>query len=614
MDRASAGQPIVIAGEAASRMMSCIKLDVSRIAADTLAREGTCAMPLPRYLAHRYTEYLAKLPNEGWREEYEDLCNRTASVGSRLNGQQARRASNPKDAVTAAFEAVGQSLDDYLQETWYSRWNGVSSMQLGGPSWQTFEKIRQNAQFWPPFLQTLRLAEKTPSDEAAESAYTAMLGWMDQFARQQGVNRFPAFVNRFLAACLPGRVTTICALPKLAELMSALDAWEVYQEFSGDEPSSWLRQNMFLLLSLAEGLGKQQQQDDSPHRRSIFFWWLYENIVPEDAGQLVFFGSPGTGKTYAAKKLAEQGIAAWQRLHPGSKEGDKKVIQFHPSYTYEDFIEGVRPTGVSPGNIKLELVPGVFKVFCKKAAKWEIDFFRNAGRALTDTTTIDQLPRDRDSALWGFLQGQPLKDLIVNHLPPYYFIIDEINRAELSRVLGETMLVLEYRGAADPVQTQYSSLVSGPDHKAAFLFRDAADYFFVPHNIRLIGTMNVIDRSVEAFDFALRRRFRWRAMAFSDDAIREILSDRSESDISLVINRFSGLNERIREHPRLGPDYEVGHAYAKHLNSYAGPGGVRAALQFVWQNHIDPLLREYLRSFGHPEDEAIDALRGNFPD
>jgi 5-methylcytosine-specific restriction protein B len=515
--------------------------------------------------------------------------------------------------LKVTFGALGWRLDDYLEEIRYRRWNGIASIQQGGISEQAFEKLRQDAQFWPFFVQGLRLAGETTTDELITSAYTALMGWMDQFAKDQGIGRrFPAFVNRFLAACLPGRVTSIAAPGRLADLITALNAWEAYQEFRGDEPDSWLRQNRFLLRSLENGLDNQHQADDTPSRRSIFFWWLYENIVADDASQLVFFGSPGTGKTYAAKQHAEQGIAAWGRLHPGFDGGDKEVIQFHPSYTYEDFIEGIRPRGISARAIQLALVPGVFKRFCKEAAKWEIDFWNKAGRPLTDRTTIQDLPANRDPGLWRFLDDQPKNDLIVTHLPPFYFIIDEINRAELSRVLGETMLVLEYRGAKDKIQTQYSSLVSDPE--AAFLFSDGADYFFVPYNVRIIGTMNVIDRSVEAFDFALRRRFRWKELTFKEDAMREILADKSENDILLATRRFIGLNERIVEHPLLGRDYQVGHAYAKRLQDYGGPGGMRAALRFVWQNHLEPLLREYLRGLGHAQrlDETIQHLEGDF--
>ena len=162
-----------------------------------------------------------------------------------------------------------------------------------------------------------------------------------------------------------------------------------------------------LIGALEEGLNDQDQADDTAHRRSIFFWWLYENIVADDAGQLVLFGSPGTGKTHAAKKRAEQGITAWRRLHPGSELGEKEVVQFHPSYTYEDFIEGIRPSGVSDGVIQLALVPGVFKKFCKKAAEWEIDFWKHTHRPLTETTTIKDLPADRDPGLWSFLDDYP---------------------------------------------------------------------------------------------------------------------------------------------------------------------------------------------------------------
>ena len=110
--------------------------------------------------------------------------------------------------------------------------------------------------------------------------------------------------------------------------------------------------------------------------------------------------------------------------------------------------------------------------------------------------------------IWSFLNEIKDEELCIeNVIPPFYFIIDEINRAELSRVLGELMYCLEYRGYNGKIKTQYSQLAI---KKSSYFFEENGEnYFFIPHNVYVLGTMNNIDRSVDSFDFALRRRFSW---------------------------------------------------------------------------------------------------------
>ena len=221
-------------------------------------------------------------------------------------------------------------------------------------------------------------------------------------------------------------------------------------------------------------------------------------------------------------------------------------VQFHPSYGYEDFIEGIRPVGTSEGRIQLSLRDGIFKHFCRRAAQWEINFVQSTGIDISDQTTVGDAYdhcRDLDAALWSFLSdGLPRSDRVIDHLPPYFLIIDEINRAELSRVMGELMFSLEYRGSANKLRTQYSELVKDEHDDSAFLFdrSSSTNYFFVPHNLYLYGTMNTIDRSVESFDFALRRRFRWEELTFDQAAAHEILE-------------ASGVNKQASEFDRRRP-------------------------------------------------------------
>jgi 5-methylcytosine-specific restriction enzyme B len=456
----------------------------------------------------------------------------------------------------------------------------------------------------------VRLAAVGHDEDGVKTAYFDIEAWMERFCNTQNANRFPAVINRLFAGCFPGRVSTFAAAAKFSELLSNLAANGV-QPVPGD---GWVEQNLNLLHTLNVGMDAQQLQGDDRYHRSMLFWWLYETGGGWQEPQIVYYGSPGTGKTWKAKELADKRIKAWREAHPGINEGEYRLIQFHPSFAYEDFIEGIRPSGTATGQLQLSLVDGVFKQFCRRAGRWEIEFYKKKATPLTATTTIAELPNDLDPNLWQFTIGFPAGEKIVDHLPPYVFVIDEINRAELSRVLGEVMYSLEYRGCEGKLQTQYSGLVRAASDSGAFFFDNNANYFFVPQNIFVVGTMNVIDRSVEAFDFALRRRFRWIELEFDQAAIREMLADWGEDAIARIIRRFQSLNESIEAEPYLGRDYRIGHAYAKFLIDYSGPGGTTEALRFLWRNHLEPLIKEYLRGVGRAArtDEKIEGFRSKF--
>ena len=171
-------------------------------------------------------------------------------------------------------------------------------------------------------------------------------------------------------------------------------------------------------------------------------------------------------------------------------------------------------------------------------------------------------------------------------LKKYIFIIDEINRGEISKIFGELFFAIDpgYRGKAGEISTQYSNLHSDPDEK-----------FYIPENVYIIGTMNDIDRSVDSFDFAMRRRFRFVELKADKhlEAINESIED--EDRRSEAIRRMSELNKAIAEVEDLNENYQIGAAYFAKLRT----------LDFdqLWTDYLQPLLQEYIQ--GMYDEEGI---------
>jgi 5-methylcytosine-specific restriction protein B len=151
------------------------------------------------------------------------------------------------------------------------------------------------------------------------------------------------------------------------------------------------------------------------------------------------------------------------------------------------------------------------------------------------------------------------------------------------------------------ISTQYSYLVKDEKDEAVFFWEGNQNYFFIPQNVYIIGTMNTIDRSVDSFDFALRRRFSWEEIAPDYEVIKEKLP----SCISVKIaESLDALNRSITESQLLGRDYQIGHAYALNLENQKL--NITDAKEFLWKNFIGPLLQEYFRGLGDSKSNIVE--------
>lgn len=252
---------------------------------------------------------------------------------------------------------------------------------------------------------------------------------------------------------------------------------------------------------------------------------------------IILQGAPGVGKTFAAKRLAYSMM--------GVKDASRvMLIQFHQSYSYEDFIEGYRPSGQG-----FELVKGAFYSFCKKAAD------------------------DEDNE--------------------YFFIIDEINRGNLSKIFGELFMLIE-------------SDKRGPKNKLQLLY--SRELFHVPRNVHIIGMMNTADRSLAMLDYALRRRFAFVELrpAFDSDGFREYCSGLDNPRFDALVREVESLNRAITEDESLGEGFCIGHSYFCNMEA---DSCTDAALASIVEYELIPMLKEYWFDEPGKVREWADRLR-----
>lgn len=414
------------------------------------------------------------------------------------------------------------------------------------------------------------------------------------------------------------------------------------------------------------------ENNNSPQKQQTAgFRNKYSSILLESRN-IIFRGAPGTGKSFLAKEIAadiiSDGLYDKASLLPPEMQKQMEFVQFHPSYDYSDFVEGLKPKVNDDGSMGFELKEGIFKKFVSRARKnYEeanktldivkkeqsvrdaiedffsgielgVDIFKtitNNEFLITSfddehiyisipnnpsvnklTLNLDEIRKmleadqefvkikditlffgknfatqaySYDFAIYKAIKEKqktaPVTEIKQESKKRYIFIIDEINRGDISKIFGELFYSIDpgNRGKDGEILTQYSNLHADPEDK-----------FYIPENVYIIGTMNDIDRSVDSFDFAMRRRFRF--IEIKPDERMDMLSDLQNEDLKNdAIRRMTALNEAIVKTPDLNENYQIGASYFLKLKMLTSDQ--------LWTDYLKPLLQEYIH--GMYDEEGI---------
>ena len=549
----------------------------------------------------------------------------------------------------------------------------VSSLQQGYFTKEEQVKIKEDWNELAPMLKNIAESQDEPLWDIYDK--------IKSFLRERTSQDRKAATNRLIASLQPNLLCTIVQESCLKETFNRMrDAG--LKDVPEFDSYSWFKSSFLLLAYFKDKLKSYSAYDICTYPWQVREYLInlsknqihcmeniqsYINLLKANKN-LVLTGAPGTGKTFLAKEIAK------------AMNAEVEFVQFHPSYDYTDFVEGLRPIDDGKGHINFERKDGILKKFCKKATSSISDLtlkswnklikhlaqannsceYKLPSNLLTYKLSLIEGENNRIlieevMTVGGVLQILPMgnigyeevlnsyycwlecgkvsdnpfeysdsdnigcKNVVLEILTKYYnlplnnvvgnpfvFIIDEINRGELSKIFGELFYAIDpgYRGMKGKVKTQYQNLVDEDD--------EFADGFYVPENVYILATMNDIDRSVESMDFALRRRFAWKEIKPEDRL--EMLSEKLDHDTcDKAIRVMNALNEEISKTRGLGSAYQIGPAYFLKLDKEHYNGDFTA----LWDMHIEILLKEYLRGYSNADAKVeefkniyFDSLNG----
>ncbi|WP_323843860.1 McrB family protein [Microbulbifer magnicolonia] len=455
----------------------------------------------------------------------------------------------------------GEISDELLRDLWYTRSNGVADIKTGAIAEDTFAQIKEE----------LRELTKQILAGCSEDTYRTAIAKFQEFsARKQikgGVLR--AVVNRVFAAIHPDKCTTAVASKAFKKLINQINE-RCGTDFS-EKMANWLQTN----IALKSAVNRLRPENFDDIDTNIVIWRLDRESNPQGfedtnaasdeplikpAGTAeadpfplnqILYGPPGTGKTYKTTSLAVQ-IAdpIWCAAQSAAGDGapsraalkqrydelvaEKRVVftTFHQSFSYEDFIEGIRAENDGHGALRYPIKDGIFKKLC------------------------------------GTVDGSEIEPL------PHVLIIDEINRGNISRIFGELITLLE------PEKRR------GADDAREVILPYSKDPFSVPDHVYVIGTMNTADKSLAQLDLALRRRFSFIEMPPEPESLSDVHIYGVNIGAMLAV-----INQRIEV--LLDRDHLIGHSYLLPLKKISDMADREKKLQWIFEKQVLPLLQEY---------------------
>ena len=580
------------------------------------------------------------------------------------------------ETINIIRENVGNVhwTDDCIYRVLKSSKNGISSVNRGQLTNEHYELVKENWNFYEGVFNKI-YNEKNITQELFDNI-------RNKTQSLTGRN-YSLIINRAICSLLPGIITTAPSIDFFYERLNLIkDVFPEIPEITGN----WLNDNLTFVSYCKEQVNFQEE-----HHASGFIFDLFDycknltsqgdsqmqnpqeklinetKTLLENTKNLILTGAPGTGKTFLAKQIAKE---------MGCEKDEIGFVQFHPSYDYTDFVEGLRPIQNDGNNqIGFERKDGMFKEFCAKALKSSfydsnenIDNFEEIWKKLVEEldennfidiplisgkgdfrvelneygTGLANRTYENDEyqegnwikrkskffskdQLYNIYQGLPgvpagghdnYRKAVVEYMKKnlglldykksevtqptskkFVFIIDEINRGEVSKIFGELFYCIDpgYRGEKCKISTQYQNLVTSGEFQKGF---------FIPENVYIIGTMNDIDRSVESMDFAFRRRFAWKEITADDTQymLDEVEKDGETFGLPDEIaveakKRMNRLNNKISELPDFNSAYHIGASYFLKLKNYESDSD--NGFQSLWNYHLKGILEEYLR--GNPE-------------